>query len=140
METRNISRIDYRPNETREGMIGLINDSEEMIDQLTSSSFTTSDILYDDSQKTFTQLGLRSILQVRYEINNTIISEMIFRYVNICTRTIHGNRSYSLIFSSTLKINSIISFSERFFPLLNSFVFLSLFWRPGYYYYYKMEF
>lgn len=51
MGTKSVSRIDYRPNETRKGMIGLINDSEEMINQLTSFSFTTSDILHGDSHK-----------------------------------------------------------------------------------------
>ncbi|MEH6942905.1 hypothetical protein [Bacillus sp. JJ722] len=43
--TKSVSKIDYQPNEKREGTIGLINDSGESINHVTSFSFTTSDLL-----------------------------------------------------------------------------------------------
>ncbi|MFC9599960.1 hypothetical protein ACFY5J_23255 [Peribacillus butanolivorans] len=42
--TKKVSRSDYQPGETRKGIISLLIDSEENIDELTSFSFTTDDI------------------------------------------------------------------------------------------------
>ncbi|MFD6442371.1 hypothetical protein ACFWDG_21890, partial [Peribacillus sp. NPDC060186] len=49
--TKKVSRSDYQPGETRNGIIGLLIDSEENIDKLTSFSFTTDDIEDGDSHE-----------------------------------------------------------------------------------------
>lgn len=49
--TKNVSMIDYQPNEKREGTIGLINDSGESIKQITSFSFKTADLLDGESHE-----------------------------------------------------------------------------------------
>ncbi|WP_042349390.1 hypothetical protein [Bacillus massiliigorillae] len=51
MGTKSVSRIDYKPNEKREGIIGLINDSGDVIKQITSFSFTTDDLLDGDTHE-----------------------------------------------------------------------------------------
>lgn len=55
MGTKSVSRIDNKSNEEREGLIGLLIDPDKNIDELTSFSFTTSDILDGDSHKLMTK-------------------------------------------------------------------------------------
>lgn len=47
--TRTASRVDYTPNETRNGIIGLLNETGENTDKITSMSFSTDDILDGDT-------------------------------------------------------------------------------------------
>lgn len=57
---KSVSRVDYRPGESRKGTIGLLNVSDSSIRKITSFSFTTDDLLDGDSHhllakpKTFT--------------------------------------------------------------------------------------
>lgn len=57
---KSVSRVDYRPGESRKGTIGLLNESDSRIRKITSFSITTDDLLDGDSHhllakpKTFT--------------------------------------------------------------------------------------
>lgn len=55
MGTNRVSRIDYKANEEREGLIGLLIDPGKNINELTSFSFTTSDILDGNSHDMLTK-------------------------------------------------------------------------------------
>jgi hypothetical protein len=47
--TKSVSRVDYSPDEEREGTIGLLNESGQNIKKITSLSFSTDDLLDGDS-------------------------------------------------------------------------------------------
>ncbi|MED3571630.1 hypothetical protein [Cytobacillus praedii] len=53
--TKSVSRIDHKANEKREGMIGLLIDSDKTIIEVNSFSFTTSDILDGDTHELLTK-------------------------------------------------------------------------------------
>lgn len=49
--TKDVSRVDYKPDESRVGNIGLLNDSGEKVQKITTFSFSTDDLLDGDTHE-----------------------------------------------------------------------------------------